>query len=149
MTTNYASHFVSSKRDNGDTFVTLSPDRPGWLQDAVYAAHLDTLPNDWIYEECRAAVEAFDSGELDAEGDGVHDFADSRVDVYTKILYQWAADFCLTDTWAEAESEASDCGMPDETEKRIAVIQYMAIRRIAETMREACEGAKEESEVEA
>jgi hypothetical protein len=137
-------YFVSGTRDNGETFVTLRDDRPEWLQDAVRDAHRGTLPNDWIYAECLAAVEAYDDSTIvDDAGDdgGMHEYADSRVDVYTKELYRWAAAVCLTDTWAEAEAEARETGMPEETERRIACIQYHAIRYIAEVMRNACADA--------
>jgi hypothetical protein len=133
-----ASHFETKTRDSGESFVTLNDTAPDWLKEAIREAHNGTLPTDWIYSECRAAVEAFDEGSLSDEDD-VHSHADGRVDVYTKDLYQWAADFCLTDTWSSAEAEASDMGMPDETERRIAVIQYAAIRHIADTMRYACD----------
>lgn len=143
----FAKHFETKTRDNGDRFTSLKDDRPEWLQDAVYAAHQGTMPNDWIYAECLATAEAFDAGELSDE-DNVHEFADARVDVYTKALYQWATDMCLTDTWANAESEASDLGEVPDTEKRIATIQFCAIRAIAETMRAACAEASEETETE-
>ena len=143
----FSSFFVSAKRDNGDTFYTLSPNRPEWLQDAVYEAHHGTLPNDWIYEECYRACQSIDDQEL-ADEDSVFSYVDSRVDVYTKALYQWAADFCLTDTFAEAEAEAQDMGFPEETEKRIAAIQYAAIRHIVETMRDACAQVGQEETAE-
>ena len=145
--TNFVSHFIAKVRDKtnsdgaAESFITLADDRPEWLQTAVRETHQGTLPNDWIYEECRAAVEAFDEGTLDdsEENDGdVHAYADSRVDVYTKALYEWAADFCLTETWSTAEQEAKDMGLPEETTKRIVFIQYAAIRHIADTMRQAC-----------
>jgi hypothetical protein len=137
MPTNFASHFVTKTM----FFYTLAEDRPGWLQEAVYDAHRGALPNDWIFEECRHAVEAFDSGELTSdEDDDVHSYADGRVDVHTKDLYQWAAEFCLTETFSEAEEEAKDMGMPEETLDRIRCIQYAAIRHIADTMKEACRG---------
>jgi hypothetical protein len=149
MPTNFAVHFVTRIRQNGDKeeeqFITLVEDRPQWLQDAVRDAHQRTLPNDWIYEECRAAVEAFDAGDLRDDDDSVHEHADGRVEIYTKALYQWAADMCLTDTWAEAEQEAKDIGMPEETEKRLACIQYAAIRRIAQMMYAACAEAEKDA----
>jgi hypothetical protein len=132
-------YFVSGTRDNGETFVTLRDDRPEWLQDAVRDAHRGTLPNDWTYAECLAAVEAYDESAI--ADDEMHDHVDARVDVYTKDLYQWAAAMCLTDTWSEAEAEARETGMPEETERRIACIQYHAIRYIAEVMRSACADA--------
>ena len=147
MTKNIASYFRSGTRDSGEKFYTLVDDHPEWLQDAVREAHLGDLPNDWIYAECRAAVEAFDANELDS--DTVHEYADGRVDIYTRALYQWAADFCLTDMWSSAESEAADLGSNEtEPEKWIAMIQYCAIRSIAETMRAACEKSEESEESE-
>ena len=137
MTTNFASHFVTETREGNETYTTLADGRPDWLHDAVRDAHQGALPNDWIYSECNAAVEAFDAGDL-ADEDAVNEYVDGRVDVYTKELYQWAADFCLTETFAAAEQEARDMGLPEETEKRLQCIQYAAIRHIADTMREAC-----------
>lgn len=145
--TEFAKHFERKTRDSGEPFVTLKDDAPEWLQDAVQDAHQGTLPNDWIYAECLAAVEAFDNEELGEDGDGVHEHADGRVDTYTRDLYQWAADMCLTDTWASAESEAEDMGPTGTTLNRIASIQYCAIRHIAEIMRNVClEAMKEAAE---
>jgi hypothetical protein len=143
MTTTFASHFKTETRADGAHYVTLVEGKPEWLQEAVREAHQGTLPSDWIYAECKAAVEAFDAGEL-ADEDAVFDHVEGRVDVYTKSLYQWAADFCLTGTWASAEQEATDMGLPDETEKRIAAIQYAAIRHVADAMRDACARAAKE-----
>jgi hypothetical protein len=145
--TSIASYFDDTKtRDNGEYFVHLKDDAPEWLSDAVRDAHQGTLPNDWIYAECLAAVEAFDFGDFDE--DYIHEHADGRVDVYTRELYQWAADMCLTDTWANAEAEAAEMGLVEETEKRLAVIQYCAIRYIAEAMLNACKDAAKEEAAE-
>lgn len=129
-----ASYFtnIDSKR------VTLSDDRPDWLYDAVQEAHAGSFPNDWVYSVCKSVCEAIDDGCLTDE-DSVHEYADSEVDIYTKDLYQWAADMCLTDVYANAESEASDMGLPEETEKRIGVLQYCAIASIARTILSAHE----------
>lgn len=145
MAPTIASYFKSGTRDNGERFVTLTDERPEWLQDAVRDAHRGTMPNDWIYDECRAAVEAFEDQTIEDEDD-VHEYVDGRVDVYTKALYQWAADFCLTDTWSEAEVEAAEFGEIPETERLIAQIQYCVIRYIAEVMRNACVDAAENTE---
>lgn len=146
MPTNFASHFETKTRatvsGRSESFVTLAASRPEWLLEAVREAHQGDLPNDWVYAECKAAVEAFDVGDLTDEedpDDDVHAYADAQVDVYTKNLFQWAADFCLTDTWACALQEAKDMGMRDgELERQIALVQYSAIRHIADTMKLAC-----------
>lgn len=148
MTTNFASHFTTGTRESGKTFTKLTDDAPEWLKTAVREAHQGTLPNDWIYAECRAAVEAVDSGALDVEDeddDDVHNHADAQVDVYTQELFQWAADFCLTDTFSAAEEEAENMGYgeDDDVSKRLAAIQYAALRHIADTMKQACMAAVE------
>ena len=141
MATSFASHFETRTRDSGP-YITLTDGAPEWLKDAVRDAHQGTLPNDWIYAECKAAVEAFDVGDLTNEedpDDDVHAYADAQVDVYTMDLFQWAADFCLTETWACAHQEARDMGMRDgELERQIALVQYVALRHIADTMKRAC-----------
>jgi hypothetical protein len=135
------SFFVTGKRNDGTPFVSLKDERPEWLHDAVHAAHGSDMPNDWIYRECEAACDAIDEGRFNGRywQDNVSEHADGRVDVYTRKLYQWAADFCLSDTFAEAQSRADEFGSPSDAsqEKRIAIIQYCAIERIANVMIEA------------
>jgi hypothetical protein len=154
MTTDFARHFAAKTRTEPDhggdrLFITLTDDAPEWLKEAVRVAHQGTLPNDWIYVECQAAVLAFDEGSLDdSEDDGcLHEYTDIRIDTATKDLYQWAADLCLTGTFATAEEEATDMGMLEEKEtvKRIMRVQYAAIRDIADAMRQACVAAVKEN----
>jgi hypothetical protein len=151
------SFFVTGKRDNGESFTTLRDDRPEWLQDAVREAHAGDFPNDWIYSECRAACEAIDAGDL-SDDDNLHEHADSRVDVYTRHLYQWAADFCLSDTWANAESEVDDMGtgpmvgvtLPagSSSLQRITTVQYCARATIARIMLSAAQDNAEDDETD-
>jgi hypothetical protein len=144
------SFFVTGKRDNGEMFVSLKDERPEWLHEAVHAAHGSDLPNDWIYAECRAACDAIDDGSLtlaEDSDDGLHEHADSRVDIYTRELYQWAADMCLSDAYANAESEAADIlGDESDTIKRLGAIQYCAIRSIAATILDAARENVDETE---
>lgn len=117
--------------------VTLTDDRPEWLQDAIREAHVSDLPRDWIYQECEAACDAIDDGSLSDE-DSIHEYADGRVDTYTKDRYEWAADMCLTDTFAAAESDLEDMGGGSvDTADRMGQLQYCAAARIARIMLEA------------
>lgn len=103
------------------------------LRSGSKTAHSGDLPNDWIYEQCSNAYDA----DLKEEGD-IHAHADSSVDVYTKDLFQWVSDMCLTATYSCAEEEAEDCGSLKGTiGDQITAIQYFAIRRIASIMSEA------------
>lgn len=131
------SYFETRTRDNGESFVCLLDSAPEWLRDAVHDAHNGDGPHDWIYCECRDACEAIDHGDL-TDDDSVHQYADGRVDMYTRDLYQWAADMCLSDTYSHAQSSADDCGDTSTDEKRISVLQYSAIESIARTVLDAC-----------
>ncbi len=124
--------FETRKRDTGEEFTTLLDDAPDWLKAAVRDAHNGALPNDWVFEECKAA---FDAG---TDPDELDDYVDGRVEVYTRPLFQWAADMCLTNMFAEAQEEASEFGRSsDDMEKRLQAIQYCAIRYIATVMVQA------------
>ncbi len=95
------------------------------------------MPNDWIYAECRAACAAIDDESLsDDDGYSLHSHADSQVDTYTRDLFQWGADMCLTDTYSNAESEAEDCGFTEGAtiEEHFRAIQYHAVYAIAATI---------------
>lgn len=146
--------FETRTRDDGKQFCMLKDGHPEWLKDAVYAAHDDSLPDDWIYAECRAACDAIDEGSLKDE-DSLHGHADGRVDVYTKERFQWAADFSLTTLYAHAEEEAKEIGMSTADvpiADRIAVMQYCAIYQIASLMlaaKEKVQLAEEEAAEEA
>jgi len=142
-------YFERKTRDDGTKFWTVRDDAPEWVTDAVREAHCSgaDLPNDWIYEECADAFEAIECGDI-ADDDSIHEYADGRVDVYTRNLANWYAEFCLSDTLAQAESEVEDCGGYGDADvnKRIAMAQYFAIARIARVIFEACQENDEASE---
>jgi hypothetical protein len=141
-----ANWFETRKRDDGGEFVTLMDDAPEWLRDAVRGAHAGDLPSDWVYAECWAACEAIDEGSL-SNDDDVHAHADTRVDVYTRRLFAWAAEMCGTTTWASAEEEAEEAGSnTDRCEEKIKVIQLFAISSIAGSMLRAVAAHGDEGE---
>jgi hypothetical protein len=152
-----ASFFERRTRDSAgdraaEVFYTLKDDAPEWLRDAIYEAHGGTLPDDWVYAECLAAIEEFDEGRFDGTypEDAIHEHADGRVDIYTKELFGWAEEFCLTDIYSEAEAEAEDLLSAEaDTHDRLATIQYCAIARIVRTMIDAArENADETADEE-
>jgi hypothetical protein len=148
MASNLGRWFETRKRDSGEAFVTLKDGRPDWLYDAVREAHVSDVPNDWIFAECQAACDAIDEGYLVGE-DSIHEYADGRVDVYTRELHKWSADMCLTDTYAEAEAEAQDLIAPSaDVQERLGAIQYCAIRSIAARMLDAWRDAEDEGDAD-
>jgi len=136
------SYFVTGKRDNGEEFVSLVEGRPEWLHEAVRVAHQGDLPSDWVYAACRAACDAIDEGSITRDGDdddGLHEFANAQVDVYTEERFKWAAHACLSSLYASAEEEAEELGAKDSSTiaDRLGTIQYCALRAIAATIRDA------------
>lgn len=132
--------FVTKTRDDGTEYTTLSDGAPEWLTEVVREAHDGSLPNDWVYSECRAAFEAERDESTDVS-DWVHEHSDSQVDIYTNALYQWAADLCGSSLFAAAEEEANGMGIADNAsiEDRLKAIQYCAIARIAALIAQAVE----------
>ena len=133
-----ASFFETRTRDNGDKFVTCIDTTPEWLAAAIRDAHQGDMPSDWIFETIKATCEAIDDGPFDA--DSIGEFADANLEIYTKALYQWAADMCGSSTYSAAEEQASEVGSCDANasiEDRIRVIQYYAIQYIADSILQA------------
>lgn len=113
----------------------LADNHPEWLHEAIRAAHGTDLPNDWIYSVCRDVCGAIDDGVFMDDEDAAWEWADSQVDVYTRRLYQWAADMSLTDCFAYASEEANDfMSSNEDITKRIGTIQFCAIYNIVKTL---------------
>ena len=121
--------------DKAEKFICLDEGAPQWLKDAVYGAHDSASPSDWVYEECKYACIAVEDGDDD------HEHADGRVDIYTGVLFQWAADFCGTSLFAGAEDEAREMGDGnfEHVEDALKRIQYCAILSIMAAMKSAIE----------
>lgn len=132
-----ASYFETKTRSDGSAFVRFKDDAPEFLLAAIRDAHQGDLPNDWIWRVCFDVCIAIDTGVINVdEGewfDDCHGFANQNVEIYTRKLFQWLADVCLTTTFAQASEDADDVGTEDSSiEGRVRLIQYFAIRRIAE-----------------
>jgi len=83
-----ASALEEATRESGETFLRLRPGSPGWMRDAVQAAHGDMMPEDWRYDFIRRAA----WGIADADDlDDSFEWADSAVDVYNSALCRWLA----------------------------------------------------------
>jgi len=95
--------FVEEMIRRDKQIVVLKDDRPDWLHELVVSAHNGTLPDDWTYEAIRAALQEIASGQDDGS-----EWADSRVDVYNAVLYDWATPA----RWADIDSACDDIAWP-------------------------------------
>lgn len=125
-------YFERRANDEGKTTVHLVDGAPEWLHNAIMEAHHGSFPDDWVYQECEAACGAYDDGYLTE--DRLHEHVDSRVEIYTKKLAQWAADLCLTSLFSEAEDCADDLGTGGKLADYLQRVQYCAIELIVSTM---------------
>jgi len=132
-----ASWFETVAVDGKGHFVRLRDGAPEWLDTAVYEAHRSVLPHDWIFEQCLAIANAIDEGSVQDEED-LHMHVDTEVEVYTKPLMQWVADFCTSTLYSEAEDAARDCeSLSGTLVEQARSIQYFAIDIIARTIFQA------------
>jgi len=151
--------FETAKRREGQhkdesdaTFVRVKADAPAWVIEAVRKAHQGVLPSDRVFAECEAAACAIDDCDEDAlsgdDGEWITEHADGRVDVYTKVLFQWATDFCLTEIFGEAEERGADLFDARDVSiaKRLGVIQFCAVEMIVRTMLDAFNENRSEGE---
>ena len=133
--TQISSYFVRNTRPDGSSFVTLSDDRPEWLQTAVYEAHDGETPNDWRYQTAAHIVELLADYDLADIDDYRDELADSLVDIYTHDLLAWlAADLNRTgycdEAWNDDLASASDDGIVG----LIRLGQYVAITAMVDIL---------------
>lgn len=78
-------YFITATRHNGDQFTKLTDNAPGWLKDAIKEAHGDIFPDDYIYEWCHEAFNAYQDydGGLDAA------ISDIEPEPYYNALAAW------------------------------------------------------------
>lgn len=136
--------FERKQREDGSQFVTSDDERvAGFMRDAhSYGQH---LPCDWHYEQVRAALGGIAGGELSDE-DGVTDWADSQVDVYTQARREWLANCGHYDD-AEAAELMTGSDEAGNVNVLLGVAQFVELRQIAnvvlDAVRELLEGEAE------
>lgn len=131
-------YFIQRIRRPTDTdsvrYWTLTDDAPEWLRAAVRDAHNGSIPHDWVFEQCAVTWDAILNEDL-AEN-GVHEFVNGCVDVYIHNVFSWAADWCNSTLFEEAEESVKDLGgFGDHTVCEILqMVQYEAISYIVQCM---------------
>lgn len=127
----YSDMFESKTRENGESYVVLKKDRADKLQESVYQAHGDRMPNDWIYgtyADLMQRLTEYDINSIDDVYEYQGEIVDGAVDVYTADLTQWLADDIRN---VDYITQAVDTfGNQKDGAGLLATAQYMAIDEI-------------------
>ncbi len=105
--------------DSDTRYIRTKDDRPEWVQELVYSAHGNYLPDDWRYEKIQEALEFL------AESDDssyIGEFCDQAVDIYTAARLQWLSSKLDRASYCDEAAEEFGCegGIID----RIGLGQY-------------------------
>lgn len=82
--------YDSLSYENG--IVRRNADTPEWVANAIYEAHDDIMPNNWVYEVAHDAFAAIHDGVGSYSDDVLTGFADSA-DMYNADLLNWVRDY--------------------------------------------------------
>ncbi len=126
----YSDMFVSSTRDNGESYVYLKDEASEKLKDSVHEAHGDSLPDDWIYgtyADLMQKITEYELKTIDDLENVRHEIVDSYVDIYTADLTKWlASDIRNVHYLSDAISE----GIADDGFQLLTGAQFLAIDNV-------------------
>jgi hypothetical protein len=77
--------FITDTRDNGEEFVKTKEGRPDWLENLIFTAHDDMLPDDYRYKFIEDALIMI----ADQDEDADLDCPEIEADSYTSDLTKW------------------------------------------------------------
>jgi len=109
--------FETATRDDGSSYVRTKDGRPEWVQDLVFTAHGEFMPDDWRYRKIMEALEFI--ADNDDPEDTSYEFADGAVDVYTSARLAWLASNLNRASYCD---EAIENGMVDAKAGVIEII---------------------------
>jgi len=134
-----AQAFQFQTRDDGSIYYSLRDGSPGWMIEAVYAAHDGELPNDWRFSVCNFLAQnlaEYDSA--DDARDHAGELADAQATIYTSQLLNWYADRPGRLDYADqADLEIGDHGAL--IGDRLHLGHHYAIQQMVGMLIDACE----------
>jgi hypothetical protein len=77
--------FITDTRDNGEEFIKTKDGRPDWLENLIFTAHDDMLPDDYRYKFIEDALIMI----ADQDEDADLDRPEIEADIYTSDLTKW------------------------------------------------------------
>jgi hypothetical protein len=77
--------FITDTRDNGEEFVKTKEGRPDWLENLIFTAHGNMMPDDYRYKFIEDALQYISDQDEDADLDR----PEIEADTYTSDLTKW------------------------------------------------------------
>lgn len=149
--------FTTSTRDDGTKYVHLKGmaevDYPQWMQDVMFAGHLDKMPDDLYYKAIENIIDAICDCELEPEYandaimiiDCLRESSYLEPDVYTSNLTAWLNEY--NDHVYYLTQALEEYGMTDGFQA-LTVAQSIWLEDIANAVLEALDNAEVEEEEE-
>jgi hypothetical protein len=110
LATILSEQFETAKRNDGKEYLRIREDDKydKWMQDVIFAGHLDTFPNDESYQACQRIIDTI--AELDAsafeDNEVLENLNDIEPSCYTSDLTGWLhSDSSYVDYLTEALEE--------------------------------------------
>jgi len=142
--------FITKQRDNGKSYICIDgqagKDYPQWMQDVIFAGHLDRMPNDESYKAIRDIISSI--AELD-EGtewktaseviEALRDNNSIEADCYTSDLTGWLHS---NNGYVEYLTQAiSEYGCTDGFQA-LTMAQQIWLEEVAQAVADALENAE-------
>jgi hypothetical protein len=89
---NYLTYFEYRTNNDGSQFVTLKDNAPEELRASIKNAHLELLPDDWIYNMYHlilASIHDYGVSSIDEIEENRYEIIEYLVDCYTSELTAW------------------------------------------------------------
>lgn len=137
----YAGWFEYKERGDDDTIVILKDGAPEEIREAVYKAHGEIMPNDWVYSTFLGILEKLQEytiEDLEDVDEYRPEIVDSLINVYTYALTRWLAEDISRVHYV---TEALQNGGADDGIQLLMQAQALAIEGIFAEVYTLLEGA--------
>ena len=142
--------FITKQRDNGKSYICIDGnagvDYPQWMQDVIFAGHLDRMPNDESYGAIRDIISSIADLDGDTEWETASEVIEAlrdnnsiEADCYTSDLTGWLHS---NNGYVEYLTQAiSEYGCTDGFQA-LTMAQQIWLEEVAQAIADALENAE-------
>ena len=138
---------VTDTRNDGTKFIKRKDGSPQWMQDVIFKAHQDKLPDDHTYEAIdRILSHILDCTDKTATRDDMQEaLYEIEADVYTSDLTEWLHSDCSNVYYLD---EVMKEGSPEDGFQLLAMAQHRWLEEIGNVLVDALDQLATEEETE-